>query len=126
MVRTLIIWGIDKSDKIYYTNHSYYKLLFLIHTMSLKHVLLALLAEEPSHGYELKKRYDDALGTLWPVQQAQIYNNLRLLEKGGEIVLETRVEQENLPDQKLYSVTPRIIKISWWPSNQQFLPFTST
>ena len=94
--------------------------------MSLKHVLLALLAEEPSHGYELKKRYDDALGTLWPVQQAQIYNNLRLLEKGGEIVLETRVEQENLPDQKLYSVTPRIIKISWWPSNQQFLPFTST
>lgn len=74
--------------------------------MSLKHVLLALLAEAPSHGYELKKRYDDALGALWPVQQAQIYNNLRLLEKAGEIVLETRVEQENLPDQKLYSVTP--------------------
>lgn len=73
--------------------------------MSLKHVLLALLAEAPSHGYELKKRYDDALGALWPVQQAQIYNNLRLLEKAGEIVLETRVEQENLPDQKLYSVT---------------------
>lgn len=74
--------------------------------MSLKHVLLALLAEEPSHGYELKKRYDDTLGTLWPVQQAQIYNNLRLLEKAGQITLETRVEQENLPDQKLYSVTP--------------------
>jgi len=74
--------------------------------MSLKHVLLALLAEEPSHGYELKKRYDDTLGALWPVQQAQIYNNLRLLEKAGQITLETRVEQENLPDQKLYSVTP--------------------
>ena len=75
-------------------------------TMSLKHVLLALLAEEPNHGYELKKRYDDTLGALWPVQQAQIYNNLRLLEKAGQITLETRVEQENLPDQKLYRVTP--------------------
>ena len=74
--------------------------------MSLKHVLLALLAEEPNHGYELKKRYDDTLGALWPVQQAQIYNNLRLLEKAGQITLETRVEQENLPDQKLYRVTP--------------------
>lgn len=74
--------------------------------MSLKHVLLALLAAEPNHGYELKKRYDDTLGALWPVQQAQIYNNLRLLEKAGQIVLETRVEQENLPDQKLYRVTP--------------------
>lgn len=73
--------------------------------MSLKHVLLALLAEEPNHGYELKKRYDETLGALWPVQQAQIYNNLRLLEKAGQIELETRVEQENLPDQKLYRVT---------------------
>ena len=73
--------------------------------MSLKHVLLALLTEEPNHGYELKKRYDETLGALWPVQQAQIYNNLRLLEKAGQIVLETRVEQENLPDQKLYRVT---------------------
>ncbi len=74
-------------------------------TMSLKHVLLALLAEEPNHGYELKKRYDEALGTLWPLQQAQIYNNLRLLEKAEQITLDTRVAQENLPDQKVYRVT---------------------
>jgi len=74
-------------------------------TMSLKHVLLALLAEEPNHGYELKKRYDEALGTLWPLQQAQIYNNLRLLEKADQITLDNRVAQENLPDQKVYRVT---------------------
>lgn len=52
------------------------------------------VAEEPNHGYELKKRYDDTLGARWPVQQAQIYNNLRLLEKAGQITLETRVEEE--------------------------------
>ena len=32
--------------------------------MSIKHAFLALLAEEPSYGYELKKRYDDAIGLL--------------------------------------------------------------
>lgn len=73
--------------------------------MAIKHILLALLAEEPTHGYELKKRYDETLGTLWPLQQAQIYNNLRLLEKAGQIELDLRVAQENLPDQKLFRVT---------------------
>ena len=73
--------------------------------MSLKHVLLALLTQAPTHGYELKKRYDEALGTLWPLQQAQMYNNLRLLEKADHIVLDTPITQENLPEQKVYCVT---------------------
>jgi DNA-binding PadR family transcriptional regulator len=73
--------------------------------MAIKHILLALLAEEPAYGYELKKRYDETLGELWPLQQAQIYNNLRLLEKAGQIELDARVAQENLPDQKQFRVT---------------------
>jgi DNA-binding PadR family transcriptional regulator len=73
--------------------------------MSIKHVLLALLAEEPTHGYELKRQFDETVGKLWPVQQAQIYNNLRLLEKDGLIAFDTRVEQENLPDRKNYRLT---------------------
>lgn len=74
--------------------------------MSIKHVLLALLAEEPTHGYELKRQFDETIGKLWPVQQAQIYNNLRLLEKDGLIELDERVEQENLPDRKNFRLTP--------------------
>ncbi|HRW04399.1 MAG TPA: helix-turn-helix transcriptional regulator [Caldilineaceae bacterium] len=73
--------------------------------MAIKHVLLALLAAEPAYGYELKKRYDETLGELWPLQQAQVYNNLRLLEKAGQIELDARVAQENLPDQKQFRVT---------------------
>jgi DNA-binding PadR family transcriptional regulator len=73
--------------------------------MSIKHVLLAFLSEQPAHGYELKRQFDEAIGSLWPVQQAQIYNNLRLLEKDGLIELETRVVQENLPDRKNFRVT---------------------
>ncbi|RIK40614.1 MAG: PadR family transcriptional regulator [Chloroflexi bacterium] len=74
--------------------------------MSIKHVLLALLAEEPGHGYELKRQFDETVGKLWPVQQAQIYNNLRLLEKDGLIELDTHIEQENLPDRKNFRLTP--------------------
>ncbi len=73
--------------------------------MTIKHVLLALLAEEPMHGYELKKRYDATLGALWPVQQAQIYNNLRLLEGANLVALDGRLEQENLPDRKYFRLT---------------------
>lgn len=68
-------------------------------------MLLALLKDEPTHGYELKHRFDEALGKLWPLQQAQIYNNLRLLEKDGLIELDERIEQANLPDRKNYRVT---------------------
>ena len=73
--------------------------------MSIKHVLLALLADEPAHGYELKRQFDETIGKLWPVQQAQIYNNLRLLEKDGFVQLDARVEQENLPDRKNFRLT---------------------
>lgn len=73
--------------------------------MTIKHALLALLAEEPGYGYELKKRYDEAIGLLWPVQQAQVYNNLRQLEQEGLVQLDMRVVQTNLPDQKRYRLT---------------------
>ncbi len=73
--------------------------------MSIKHALLALLAEEPTHGYELKKRFDDALGALWPLQQAQIYNNLRLMVKANLIEVDEHVVQEGVPDRKEYRLT---------------------
>ena len=73
--------------------------------MSIKHAVLAILAEEPAHGYELKKRFDDALGDFWPLQQAQIYNNLRLLEKANLIELDEQVAQDGLPDRKLFRLT---------------------
>jgi len=59
--------------------------------MSLKHALLALLVEKPSHGYELKSRFRDAPGPLWPLREAQICNNLQILEREGLVV---RVEQD--------------------------------
>lgn len=73
--------------------------------MALKHALLALLIDEPSYGYELNRRFEEALGPLWPLREAQVYNNLRALEDAGLVMLEERVAQENLPDRKRYAVT---------------------
>ena len=83
--------------------------------MSLKHTLLALLSHEAGHGYELKKRFEEALGPLWPLREAQIYNNLRILEKEGLVVLAGVVAQENGPDRKEYSVTPagEVVLADW-------------
>jgi DNA-binding PadR family transcriptional regulator len=76
--------------------------------MSLKHTLLALLSHETGHGYELKKRFEEALGPLWPLREAQIYNNLRILEKEGLVVLDEVVEQAGGPDRKEYAVTAAV------------------
>lgn len=73
--------------------------------MSIKHALLALLADEPAHGYELKKRVDEQLSPLWSLREAQIYNNLRILEREGLIRLEEQVAQAGLPDRKVFNVT---------------------
>ena len=47
-------------------------------------VVLAMLAKEPSHGYELRARLDRALGPLGEAMNAgQIYVTLSRLEKAG-------------------------------------------
>lgn len=73
--------------------------------MSIKHALLALLAAEPTHGYDLKKQFDEKLGVLWPLKSAQVYNNLRILEQGGLIELDAHIEQADLPDRKNFRLT---------------------
>ena len=72
--------------------------------MSIKHALLALLAETRLR-LRAKKRYDAAVGLLWPLQQAQVYNNLRLLQQEGLVELDARVVQASLPDQKRFRLT---------------------
>lgn len=70
----------------------------------LRYLLLALLAAGPRHGYELKGRFDEALGATWPINIAQIYAALSKLEDEGMVSLEV-VMQENFPPRKVYSLT---------------------
>jgi len=51
--------------------------------MTVKHSLLALLAESPGTGYALKQRYEMRTGVLWPVNIGQVYKTLGRLEQDG-------------------------------------------
>jgi len=47
--------------------------------------ILGLLKEQPLHGYELKKRVGDTLGSLWGISYGSLYPALRRLERAGAI-----------------------------------------
>lgn len=53
--------------------------------MSLRHSLLGLLAEAPASGYDLARRFQETLGTVWPAQHPQIYAELGKLAALGFI-----------------------------------------
>jgi DNA-binding PadR family transcriptional regulator len=68
-------------------------------------VLLALLAKDASHGYQLQARLGLALGRLGGALNAgQVYVTLGRLEKAG-LVCARRVGQADRPDRKVYELT---------------------
>jgi DNA-binding PadR family transcriptional regulator len=71
-------------------------------------VVLALLAKEPSQGYQLRARLDEALGPLGEgLNAGHIYVTLGRLEKTGMVALEEppqgRIQRA---DRKVYYLTP--------------------
>ena len=82
-------------------------------------VVLAMLAKEPSHGYQLRARLRDALGPLGEAMNAgQIYVTLARLEKAGLLAAERSAEPS---DRKIYALTATgqqrvaewIAEVSW-------------
>jgi DNA-binding PadR family transcriptional regulator len=70
-------------------------------------VVLALLAKEPSHGYQLRARLREALGPFGEAMNAgQIYVTLTRLEKGGLVGWEQSDGLPDRPDRKVYALTP--------------------
>jgi DNA-binding PadR family transcriptional regulator len=69
-------------------------------------VVLAMLAKEPSHGYELRARLRQALGPLGDTMNAgQIYVTLTRLEKAGLVASEPAAGLPDRPDRKVYALT---------------------
>jgi DNA-binding PadR family transcriptional regulator len=50
---------------------------------AIRHALLALLAEEPGHGYALKLRFERLVGDVWTLNIGQVYDALSRLERDG-------------------------------------------
>jgi DNA-binding PadR family transcriptional regulator len=68
-------------------------------------VLLALLASEASHGYQLRARLALALGPLaGALNEGQVYVTLTRLERAG-LLESQRVGQTDRPDRKVYALT---------------------
>jgi DNA-binding PadR family transcriptional regulator len=68
--------------------------------MSVKHSLLALLAEEPTHGYQLKSSFEQRTGGAWPLNIGQVYTTLSRLERDG---LVAEVDRDG--DRVTYRIT---------------------
>jgi DNA-binding PadR family transcriptional regulator len=69
-------------------------------------VVLALLAKEPSHGYQLRARLRQALGPLGDaMNDGQIYVTLARLEKAGQVTSERGAGMPDRPDRKTYELT---------------------
>jgi DNA-binding PadR family transcriptional regulator len=70
-------------------------------------VVLAMLAKEPSHGYQLRARLNHALGPLGDaINAGQIYVTLTRLEKADLVACERSTAVADRPDRKLYALTP--------------------
>jgi DNA-binding PadR family transcriptional regulator len=67
-------------------------------------VVLAMLAKEPSQGYQLRARLDQALGPLGEgINAGQIYVTLGRLEKAGLVAREGEATERS--DRKMYALT---------------------
>ncbi len=68
--------------------------------------MLALLAKEPSYGYQLRARLRQALGPVGEAMNAgQIYVTLGRLEKAGMVACEREPGLPDRPDRKVYALT---------------------
>jgi DNA-binding PadR family transcriptional regulator len=70
-------------------------------------VVLAMLAKEPSHGYQLRARLRQALGPLGDAMNAgHVYVTLTRLERAGLVAAEPPTTARDRPDRKTYGLTP--------------------
>ncbi|GAA2744018.1 PadR family transcriptional regulator [Kitasatospora cinereorecta] len=74
--------------------------------MPLHHAVLALLADGPSHGYELKGRFEEAVGPQWGgLNIGHLYQILDRLVRDG-YVTRSQVAQSDRPDKTHYTLAP--------------------
>jgi len=71
----------------------------------MRHAVLALLAEEPAHGYEIKRGLEERFGTVVaPLNAGQVYTTLQRLQR-DRLVADDAVAQEGRPDKRVYRLT---------------------
>ncbi|MHA7271247.1 PadR family transcriptional regulator [Arthrobacter sp. HLT1-20] len=69
--------------------------------MSIKHSLLALLAESPRYGYQLRGEFEERTGSTWPLNIGQVYTTLDRLERDALV----EKEGDDGEGHVIYSIT---------------------
>ena len=72
--------------------------------MSVPHFVLALLAEGPKYGLQLREEFEAGTGEVWPLNVGQVYKTLGRLERDG--LAESDGTGPDGP-QKRFRITPR-------------------
>ena len=72
--------------------------------MTVARTLLALLENEPAHGYTLKHRYDDRFSRVKPLAFGQVYASLSRFERDG-LATVSGTEGGEGPDRIRYAIT---------------------
>jgi DNA-binding PadR family transcriptional regulator len=70
--------------------------------MSVRHALLALLAEGPKYGLQLREEFEARTGEVWPLNVGQVYTTLQRLERDG--LVESDAAAQDGP-QKTFRIT---------------------
>lgn len=74
--------------------------------MPLHHAVLALLADKPAHGYELKNSFEQAVGEQWGgLNIGHLYQILDRLSRDG-LIESQRQPQAVKPDRLVHRLTP--------------------
>jgi DNA-binding PadR family transcriptional regulator len=74
--------------------------------MPLHHAVLALLADRPAHGYELKTSFEQAVGEQWGgLNIGHLYQILDRLSRDG-LIKSHRQPQQVKPDRVVHRLTP--------------------
>lgn len=81
--------------------------------MSVRHGLLALLAEQPMHGYQLKQQFEERTGGTWPLNIGQVYTTVQRLVRDGMV---EPVPSEESGDVERFRLTPAGLDAAagWW------------
>jgi DNA-binding PadR family transcriptional regulator len=82
--------------------------------MTVPLTLLGLLEREPSHGYDLKRDYDQYFGRGKPLPFGQVYATLGRLARDGKVVA-AEAEPGAGPDRKRYVITEQgVTEVQAW------------
>jgi DNA-binding PadR family transcriptional regulator len=70
--------------------------------MSIRHGLLALLAQGPRYGYQLRAEFESSTGATWPLNIGQVYTTLTRLER-DELAVRVGADDEG---RFVYRISP--------------------